>query len=323
MKSGGNLKKVNPREFLSRPPAIPHTIVGNVRHFTGVRSEVLDNQRDVWVYLPAGYDGRARRRYPVLYCQDGQNMMDAATAFLGVEWQLDECLEQGIAAGEIEPLIAVCVSNTPRRAYEYTPVRDSIMGGGGADAYVRFLTEELKPLIDERFRTLPEPEHTGTIGSSLGGLLSLHIALNHSHRFGRVGAVSPSYGWAQGEILQRMAALRTPPPVRLWIDMGTREGPSHLHPNPLVQAGRFARNMLMAAGMRLDGDLAYIEAPFSDHNEAAWASRLPKIMRFLFPGPNLATQTRSTRAAVRSRVRRTRRPPKKSRPTTSRPQGRQ
>ena len=108
------------------------TVVGHVRHYPGFRSRHTGYQRDIWVYLPPGYFAERRQRYPVLYCQDGQNMMDRVTSYLGVEWELDEALDAGIRAREITPLIAVCVANTPSRYAEYTPTIDPYEGGGRA-----------------------------------------------------------------------------------------------------------------------------------------------------------------------------------------------
>ena len=66
-----------------------HTLTGDIRQHPGFASRILHNRRDVLVYLPRGYHRSARRRYPVLYLHDGQNIFDAATAFAGVEWNAD------------------------------------------------------------------------------------------------------------------------------------------------------------------------------------------------------------------------------------------
>ncbi len=285
---------------VAHAPAPESTIAGDVRAHLDFPSRHTGQVRDVLVYLPPGYDHDARRRYPVLYCQDGQNMMDAATAFLGVEWRLDETLESGIDRGEIAPLIAVCVANTPARAEEYTPVVDPVVGGGQADRYIAFLREELMPFVDACYRTRGGPRATGLLGSSLGGLLALHGALDHWRTFGRVAAISPSFWWAAGEILDRMARVRPGGNARLWIDMGTREGGQlgqAISPDPMIYAGRWARDLLVAGGMRLDDDLKYVEAPCAEHTEGAWAERLPWVLRYLFPGPVPTGLPWSARAA--------------------------
>src|SRR6266480_515680 len=82
----------------------PHTIVGDVRVHKGFHSKILNNVRDVLVYLPLRYDSDKKRRYPVLYLHDGQNLFDGATAFIpGQEWRVDETAQSLITSRKIEP----------------------------------------------------------------------------------------------------------------------------------------------------------------------------------------------------------------------------
>src|SRR5579871_4912540 len=159
----------------------PHTLTGDFRmHRLHSRILTADPDRDIIVYLPPGYETEKRKRYPVLYMQDGQNLFDDATSFLG-EWHLDETAQALIPAKEIAPLIIVGIYNAGiHRIDEYTPARDPKMSmGGQADLYGRMLVEELKPFIDRRYRTLKDAAHTGLGGSSLGGLVSLYLGLKH------------------------------------------------------------------------------------------------------------------------------------------------
>ncbi|HET9856869.1 MAG TPA: alpha/beta hydrolase-fold protein, partial [Chthoniobacterales bacterium] len=82
-----------------------HTPTGNIKRHRAFHSKVLGNRRDVLVYLPPGYSRFSPRRYPVLYLHDGQNVFDAATAFAGVEWGVDETAQRLIRQKQIEPLI--------------------------------------------------------------------------------------------------------------------------------------------------------------------------------------------------------------------------
>ncbi len=260
----------------------PHTLSGEIRYHHDVASWFLARPRDVIVYLPPGY-GTGGDRYPVLYMQDGQNLMDAATSFLGIEWGMDEALEAGIPPGEIQPLILVGVYNTADRIAEYTPVADPAHGGGEADLYGRFLVEELKPMIDATYRTDPAPEATGLAGSSLGGLVSLYLGLTHPGTFTRLGVVSPSVWWANREILQEVAG-RARTPARIWLDIGTAEGSTAAESRSLVEAARDLRDALTAKGWLPGVDLDYFEAPGAHHDETAWAARAGNMLRFLYPG---------------------------------------
>src|SRR5437773_4243287 len=127
-----------------------HTLTGNIKRHRAFRSRILRNRRDVLVYLPRGYRRFSRWRYPVLYLQDGQNVFDAATAFFGVEWGVDETAQRLIRKNLIEPLIIVAVANTgEHRIHEYAPTPGVIDASakrkkrskGWARRYGRFLIE--------------------------------------------------------------------------------------------------------------------------------------------------------------------------------------
>ena len=119
----------------------------------------------------------------------------------------------------------------------------------------------MKPFIDGTYRTLPDRANTGVAGSSLGGLVSMYFALTHSETFSRIGVVSPSVWWGNGDIVRRVTAQ---PKVasRIWLDMGTGEGAE------AVSGAQALRDALVQQGWVLGQDLAYMEAPGAVHNEA-------------------------------------------------------
>jgi predicted alpha/beta superfamily hydrolase len=250
---------------------------GRVERISGFSSEILGNAREVSVYLPAGYDERDDRRYPVLYMQDGQNLFDSERAFIpGQHWRLGESADAAIGERTASAMIIVGVDNAgPARIDEYTPTRDAKHNGGGrADDYGRMLIEELKPRMDERFRTIPDDTAIG--GSSLGGLVSLHLALQRADVFRRAAVMSPSVWWANRAVLGEVDAFDAPRP-RLWLDIGGREGTE-----ALVDA-RKLRDRLRAKGWKDDEDFRYFEDRRADHSERAWAKRARQMLEFLFP----------------------------------------
>ena len=104
-----------------------HTLTGNIHRHPRFESRILKNRRAVLVYLPRGYRRSIVKRYPVLYLQDGQNLFDAATAFAGVEWGVDETAQRLIGSRLVEPLIIVAIENTGKdRVHEYAPTRGLI-----------------------------------------------------------------------------------------------------------------------------------------------------------------------------------------------------
>lgn len=251
---------------------------GRLERIHGFESAILGNKRDVTIYLPPNYDDRPDSRYPVLYMQDGQNLFDAERAYIpGQHWQLKEAADAAIGERTVSPMIIVAVDHAgSARADEFTPVRsEKHKAGGRADDYTRMLIEELKPAIDERFRTLPDAPNTGIAGSSLGGLVSLHASLTHPEVFGRVGAMSPSVWWGDRAILKTVDAYRGPV-LRLWTDIGGREGMEALHD------ARALRDRFTAKGWKAS-TFQYFEDRRADHSERAWQRRVRLVLEFLFP----------------------------------------
>jgi predicted alpha/beta superfamily hydrolase len=262
-----------------------HTLTGEFRYHRNFHSNFLPATRDVIVYLPPGYDTDQKKRYPVLYLQDGQNLFDGATSFIvGQEWRVDETAQALIQSGAIEPLIIVGVYNTKDRMDEYTPARDpKYKQGGRADQYGRLLVEELKPLIDSNYRTLKDAKHTGLGGSSLGGLVSLYLGLKYPRTFGNLAIVSPSVWFADRTIVRDVLTLKKKPRLRLWVDIGTNEGQDELDSIQTEDDARLLRDALVAEGWKPGSDLSYTEAQGARHNEAAWAQRVEAILKYLFP----------------------------------------
>lgn len=242
----------------------------------------LNTPRNVLVYLPPGYGLDAERRYPVLYMHDGQNLINPEDAFGGIVWGVDETAQTLILTERIEPLIIVGIYNSgERRIDEYTPVKSAAGRtrgrGGKADAYGRMIIEELKPFVDREYLTKPGREFTGLGGSSLGGLVSLHLGFKRPDVFSRLAVMSPSVWWANNQIIRETAMIGERLPLRIWLDIGRREGTRIKH------QVRALKEILLANGWRNNLDLAYYEFPEARHEETAWAARFGEVLKFLFP----------------------------------------
>jgi predicted alpha/beta superfamily hydrolase len=271
-------RKTPPTAAQAQPaPTSPeHTLTGDFRLHHNFKSDFLKERRSFIVYLPPGYDPKGARRYPTLYLHDGQNVFDKATS-VGEEWRVDETAQELIAAGEVEPLIMIGIYNTgEHRIHEYTPTTLPGKGGGEADCYGRMLVEELKPLVDRKYKTLPGAGSTGMAGSSLGGLLTIHLGLKYPTVFSRLAVLSPSVWWDQRMILGQVSSLPAKLPIRIWLDAGTAEG------EEVVRDSRALRDALKAKGWVEGQDLAYLEAEGGHHNEASWATRVAPFLKFLY-----------------------------------------
>ena len=261
--------------------------------------------RDVTIWLPPGYDA-SDDRYPVLYMHDGQNLFEAATANFG-EWGVDEHLERLIAGGQARAPIVVGVWNTDLRLREYIPadllaalpddMRAEVQGiyGGPAlsDGYVRFLTEELKPLIDGRFRTRTGPADTTISGSSMGGLISMYAVMKRPDVFSAAACLSTHWPLkVQGlEVGPQLDAWRERL-VAAWtgvIERGLPESAAHrfyFDRGDETLDGFYADfQTAVDATFRRKGygpdRFTSLVFPGAQHNEGSWNSRLDVPLTFL------------------------------------------
>lgn len=254
---------------------------GSFEIHSSFQSNFLKHRRDVIVYLPPGYHDSPDCRYPVCYLHDGQNLFDPATAFGGTDWQLHQTAEDLIDRREISPLIIVGINNTGEaRMLEYTHVGDRGGRGGLAQRYGRAIIEELKPLVDRQYRTLPGREFTTMGGSSLGGLVSAYLGMQHPDVFGNLILMSPSVWWASLDILKRVRAPKRMLRPKVWLDAGTEEGSD---PAGFLRDIRAFRDRFLAQGWELGREFTYYEDEGAQHNERAWGRRMGLALRFLYP----------------------------------------
>ena len=245
--------------------------------------------RTVTVWVPPGLDALAEL-VPVIYMHDGQSLFDPHAPFGG--WRVSQTLADALAAGMLPPLVVVGIDNTTDRFDEYTHVTDVINDvrvGGRADEYANFVVEGIKPFVEDRYPVSGDREHVAVMGSSLGGLVSLWIGLNHPTVFGHVASMSGTIAWgtlgaSHPTIVDHY--VTTPPlGLRIYLDSGGAETlgcPDHGTDN-------YCGNQLMAETLRTLGwsdedDLFYRWAPGAPHNESAWAERLLPALLAWFPG---------------------------------------
>jgi alpha-glucosidase len=174
----------------------------HVSTFT-IEAPQLKMTKKIWVYLPKSYDN-SKKKYPVIYMHDAQNLFDATTSYAG-EWNVDETLDNLNA----EVIIIGIEHGNDKRMEELTPFQHEKYGGGKADAYLDFIVKTLKPKIDTEYRTKTNTKNTALFGSSLGGLVSFYAALKYPEVFGKVGCFSPSFWFNRKEILAMMEKTET------------------------------------------------------------------------------------------------------------------
>lgn len=231
----------------------------------------LNNRRDIIVWLPPSYSTDSLARYPVLYMHDGQNIIDPFTSFAGQDWRMDEVATELIELGKIEEIIIVGINNTDNRTAEYSPLH---LG----EQYSTFMINTLKPFIDSTYRTMQKPEHTAVMGSSMGGIISFHLAWEYPQTFSMAGCLSPAFLIDDNEIINRIRNYSGPEKtIKLYIDNGTIGLEQRLQPaiDELVP-------LLNQISFMDEHHLLYYIADGAEHNEAAWAERVYLPLVFFF-----------------------------------------
>ncbi|MEI8048649.1 MAG: alpha/beta hydrolase-fold protein [Bacteroidota bacterium] len=232
----------------------------------------INRTRRIWIYYPPGYE-TSGISYPVLYMHDGQNLFDAATSYSG-EWEVDETLNKLAAQGKKVPIVVGIDNGGGDRIGEYTPWANSQYGGGDGEKYMQFIVETLKPYIDQHYRTLPDRENTGILGSSLGGLISHYGSLRYQGTFSKVGLFSPSY-WFSDNIWAFTHSIGLGQNLRFFQLCGTGEGAG-------VQSDMQRMNdSLVSMGFGQDNIFNKIVAG-GEHNEKLWREAFGEAYTWLF-----------------------------------------
>lgn len=232
----------------------------------------LDRNRRIWIYFPPDYE-TSGLSYPVLYMHDGQNLFDVSTSFSG-EWEVDETLNNLATKGKNVPLVVGIDNGGTNRIDEYTPWPNSQYGGGDADKYMQFIVETLKPYIDQHYRTLPDRENTGIMGSSLGGLVSHYGSLTYQNIFSKAGLFSPSY-WFSDSVWDFTHSAGLQQNIRFFQLCGTDEGAG--------MEGEMQRmnDSLVSIGFGQDNIFNKI-VPNGQHNEKLWREAFSEAYLWLF-----------------------------------------
>ena len=247
-----------------------HTTSPNVTLMdTAFAMPQLGRSRKIWLYLPDGYAGNKKKKYPVLYIQDGQNLFDDLSAAYG-EWGIDECIDSIIRNGK-QGCIVVGIENSIQRMTEYNPDDNERFGKGEGRKYVEFIAKTLKPFIDSHYRTLPGKDNTIIAGSSIGGLISLYAMLQYPDVFGKAGIFSPAI-WVANSIDSLADAVAGKLSGKLFLYTGGQEGETTLNNVIRIQEKIGKKSSAMIYSI-IDKD--------GIHNEAAWRKWFPVFYKWI------------------------------------------
>lgn len=232
--------------------------------------------RRIAALLPYNYH-ETDRHYPVLYLQDGQNLFDDYAPY--GNWAVDKRLAQLQATGHGDVIIIAIDHAMDKRIVEYTPTAaQTRFGKGEGSTYVHFLTERLKPYVDQHYRTLSDHDNTGIGGSSMGGLISVHAGLMYPQVYGKLMIFSPSL-WV------------TPNPDQLINRGAPYQGQVYLYggeaeSDTMVPNMKRLQQALLNQDAGSDPEFYFSVDPAGKHTETRWGEEFPKALRWLYFNAN-------------------------------------
>jgi enterochelin esterase-like enzyme len=275
---------------------LPQATWGKIERIANFPSKHID-PRNVDIWLPPDYS--AAKRYRVLYVQDGQMLFDSRITWNQQSWELDQAMQKLSAAGKVHNTIIVGIWNDGKyRSSEYAPqkalpfmpeatrtmfIEKYLAGKPRADAYLRFIVDELKPEIDRRFSTMPDREDTAIMGSSMGGLISLYAISEYPEVFGAAACLSTHW---TGTFDQNAAIplaffsywqahLPDPKTHRLYLDHGTATLDTLYAPHQAMFDILAHDKGYTAANYQSR------EFPGAAHTESDWAKRVDVALEFI------------------------------------------
>jgi|GEM_PF-171098 len=243
--------------------------------------------RELTLYLPPSYH-ESDRCYPVAYVQDGgDSFMDCLNY-----------LEHLFKDGRLGELILVGIA-TDNRNDEYTPwpakplLEGSPPFGGRGREYVDEVADRIKPYIDERYRTRPEPEHTGIVGASFGGLISMFAGYWRPDTFGRIGMLSASL-WYEGVMEFIRGHEKLPPGLRVYMSVGQYEGAYKQGIQKFMTTSNLEAYRIWTGEEGADSRVRLHLDPDGTHDPIFMSRRFPDAVSWLF--------AEDGRGAVKSRA---------------------
>jgi enterochelin esterase-like enzyme len=235
------------------------------------RSEILGNERRIWVYTPPGYDPARQEPYPVLVAFDGGGALSVMPT--------QRILDKLIAEGRIRPHVGVFIDNATD-----TSRNDDLPC---SEPFARFFEEELLPWVRGKYRVSDQAKDYAVTGVSYGGLASMWFGYRLPHLFGTVISQAASLWWGPGwsqttpmkaqnyqpEWLIEQYAKADRLPARFWMEIGLLE-----HPERMLATNRRMKAVMEAKGY----DLTYSE-PCGGHDYAVWRGTIGEALARMLP----------------------------------------
>lgn len=226
---------------------------------------VLQNQRQVGVYTPAGYD--FSHVYPLLVVFDGESYRERICT--------PKILDTLISEGKSPPVVAVFVGNVDRNVE--LPC---------CEPFAKFVVKELLPCIEQRYSISTDRDERVIAGSSYGGLAASFTALRYPEVFGKVLSQSGSFGWGAGQsgaggvgflIRDQQGRSKASLPVMFYLEVGSQETCRYRGYPSITEANQEFQTILETNGHRVT-----YHTFEGGHDYPSWGKALPRGLEWAF-----------------------------------------
>ncbi len=241
--------------------------------------------RPLHIWLPDHYD-QSEERYPVLYFFDGHNLFLNEDATYGKSWGMKEFLE-----GWEKQIIVVgieCGHDGYERLSEYMPYPSEGWFGQfdpQGQAAMDWIVNEIKPVIDRDYRTIPFRECTAIGGSSMGGIMALYAGVHYNRWFSKAACVSTAMGFCMEPLKYDLANSDISPDSRFYLSWGTREAKKRDFNCADRSSPTYHNHKYVAEVLKQRKAAVMLHCQVGGgHCEADWEKLVPAFMDFLWMG---------------------------------------
>ena len=233
-----------------------------------VNSKILNEDREIYVYLPPDYKDSGMV-YPVIYLLDGHSLHNVCASFVQHYSNRDR----------IPPAIVVGIAST-ERLRDFSSIKrltgNGVLGGGGADNFIDFLSEELFPVIEEKY---PTRDYRVLIGHSYGGLFVAYVLTSRPELFRAYLTCSPWFGEVDEAVISEIEKhLQTGPPKPKLLYIAHEPISS-----PGIEDRIIKLKQILEASGRKDFEWEYKKYMDADHSNLPLKA-IPDALDFFFPG---------------------------------------
>jgi enterochelin esterase-like enzyme len=188
----------------AKPVTVEHIKIHGAALEGNLEGDAVD--RDVFVFLPPGYQKEKHRRYPVVYALHGYSIGAEQWTH---EIHVPQTIEGAFAQGAKEMIVVAPDSKTVHNGSMYS---SSVTTGD----FENYIAHDVVAYIDAHYRTIPDRRSRGLVGHSMGGYGAARIGMKHSDVFGSLYIMSPCClaprpaGPPNPELEKTLEAVKTP-----------------------------------------------------------------------------------------------------------------